>query len=333
MKDQITHCPLDQFLQFHSGAEQEKFLRVTDLALIIRDSEVLECRLIVEISPQLYSNLDKEGIFNLDPKIGTSLKDEGFAPDIPVEITAKLDQALLPLLLEQSSTVEEIATDLLKLSENDPKNILLSVDRWYGLYIKQTVPLPPELTGTGELKRVYKTHWAEENNIKSEKVIINLEENRKIVTTEQSILQTITDFFTKDGNPVYQWQSKTVISLPYKGSNGEWRCYADGRESQNLCCFYSICPIQAPEDKRMAIAEFIARVNYTLTVGNFEMDFDDGEIRYRTSIDVEDDRLSTPLFKQLTIANVTMMDLYLPAIRDIIENNVSPAEAIAAIES
>jgi hypothetical protein len=30
-----------------------------------------------------------------------------------------------------------------------------------------------------------------------------------------------------------------------------------------------------------------------MIIGNFEMDFEDGEIRYKTSIDVEDDSLSS----------------------------------------
>ena len=46
---------------------------------------------------------------------------------------------------------------------------------------------------------------------------------------------------------------------------------------------YSIFPIKVPEDKRSEIAEFITPANYGLNHGNFEMDFDDGEIRYKTT--------------------------------------------------
>jgi hypothetical protein len=57
-----------------------------------------------------------------------------------------------------------------------------------------------------------------------------------------------------------------------------------------------------------AIAEFLTRANYGMTISNFDLDFADREIRYKTSIDVQGDFLSFELIKQLVYANVTMMD-------------------------
>ncbi len=72
----------------------------------------------------------------------------------------------------------------------------------------------------------------------------------------------------------------------------------------------------------MAIAEFITRANYGLVIGNFELDFSDGELRYKTAIDVEDDNLSFALIKQMVYANVIIMDKYLPGIMAVIEGKV-----------
>ena len=69
-----------------------------------------------------------------------------------------------------------------------------------------------------------------------------------------------------------------------------------------------------------------------MAIGNFELDFTDGEVRYKTSIDVEGDQLSSVLIKTLVYTNVTMMDEYLPGIKAVIEAGVSPEEAIRAIE-
>lgn len=69
-----------------------------------------------------------------------------------------------------------------------------------------------------------------------------------------------------------------------------------------------------------------------MTIGNFELDFNDGEIRYKTSIDVEGDALTHALTKRLVYTNVMMMDEYLPGIQAVIEAGVSPEEAIQAIE-
>ncbi len=83
----------------------------------------------------------------------------------------------------------------------------------------------------------------------------------------------------------------------------------------------------------LQLGEFIAKANYGMMIGNFELDFTDGEIRYKTSIDVEGDRLSFALLKRLVYANVTMMDQYLPGIKLVLERGMSPEEAIAQIES
>lgn len=65
-----------------------------------------------------------------------------------------------------------------------------------------------------------------------------------------------------------------------------------------------------------------------MMIGNFEMDFTDGEIRYKTSIDVEGDKLSSALIKRLVYANVMMMDEYLPGIVSVTEGDMEPKDAI-----
>lgn len=49
----------------------------------------------------------------------------------------------------------------------------------------------------------------------------------------------------------------------------------------------------------MVVAELLMRLNYDLMTGSFQLDFEDGEICFRTSIDLEGDRLSTALVRQL----------------------------------
>ena len=69
-----------------------------------------------------------------------------------------------------------------------------------------------------------------------------------------------------------------------------------------------------------------------MTIGNFELDFNDGEIRYKTSVDVTDGRLTSALIKKLVYTNVFTIDEYLPGIRTVLEANVRPGAAISAIE-
>jgi hypothetical protein len=146
------------------------------------------------------------------------------------------------------------------------------------------------------------------------------------------ILDTAISFFKEDGWSFTQLEEQPILRLGFQGENGQWSCYAQAREEQAQLLFYSVCPMNAPGDRRPAVAELLTRVNYGLFMGNFELDMDDGEIRYKTSIDVEGDRLSPALVKPLVYANVLMMDRYLPGIMSVIYGNVAPAEAIAKAE-
>ncbi len=151
--------------------------------------------------------------------------------------------------------------------------------------------------------------------------------------TTQPIFQTMVNFFTEDDWSYAKIQGEPALYLAFEGDNGSWNCYAKAREDEEQFIFYSICPIKVPKTKRRTLGEFIARANYGMMIGNFELDFTDGEIRYKTSIDVEGDRLSFALLKRLVYANVTMMDQYLPGIKLVLERGMSPEEAIAQIES
>jgi hypothetical protein len=147
------------------------------------------------------------------------------------------------------------------------------------------------------------------------------------------IFNVIVQFFDEDDWPYQVTEPETVVQTQFKGENGQWACFAFAKEEQEQLAFYSICPVRVPEDRRVLMAEFLTRANYNLALGNFEMDFSDGEIRYKTSIDVEGDRLTTALTKHVIYANVMMMDLYLPGVLLVIYGNGTPAEAIQRIES
>ncbi len=146
------------------------------------------------------------------------------------------------------------------------------------------------------------------------------------------LLDTIARFFQEDDWPYQQLEGRTVLRTGFAGQNGQWRCYAQALEDRYQFVFYSVLPVKAPAEKRQAIAEFLTRANYGMLIGNFEMDFSDGEIRYKTSIDVEGDELTAPLLKQLLYANVLTMDRYWPGIMEVLYGDTSPADAIAAIE-
>lgn len=146
------------------------------------------------------------------------------------------------------------------------------------------------------------------------------------------ILHELIDFFKKDEWSINQIENQPIIQVSFQGENGSWNCSARAREQQQQAVFYSIFPVNIPENQRTSIAEFITRANAGTIIGNFELDFDDGEIRYKTSIDIEGDNLSFALIKNLVYANVSMMDEYFAGLMSVLYGNIEPKQAIVQIE-
>jgi hypothetical protein len=155
----------------------------------------------------------------------------------------------------------------------------------------------------------------------------------EINPSSQQLFEVLVDFFQQDQWDFIQPKGETVLRSMFQGENGQWTCYAWVIEEKKRVAFYSICPVNVPEERRNLLSELVTRANYCLLMGNFEMDYSDGEIRFKTSIDVSGDRITFALLRQLIYTNVLTMDQYLPSIMAVIYGNATPEEAIAQIEN
>jgi hypothetical protein len=151
-------------------------------------------------------------------------------------------------------------------------------------------------------------------------------------TGSARILAEVQRFFEEDDWKPRQLEGQPILTMGFKGDNGSWRCYARVHEEQDRFMFYSLMESHVPDDKRVAVAEYLTRANYGLYIGNFEMDFSDGEVRFKTSIDVEGGELTQVMIKNLVYVNVMMMDKYLPGVMSVIYAATPPQDAIEEIE-
>lgn len=153
-----------------------------------------------------------------------------------------------------------------------------------------------------------------------------------MLSNKQSIFDTIIQFFKEDDWHFEKIEGKPMLKMGFKGTNSSFRLFAQADEENCRAIFYSILDSNIPPEKHATVAEFLTRANYGLKMGNFELDFSDGEVRYKTSIDVEGGQLVSTMVKNLVYANVLMMDKYYPGIMSVVYGGASPVDAIAKIE-
>jgi hypothetical protein len=125
-----------------------------------------------------------------------------------------------------------------------------------------------------------------------------------------------------------RYKEETVIILGMQGHHGiKFRVVIDVKEDEKTILVYSIIAIYAMEDKKIAASELVNRLNYGLVVGNFEFDFEDGEIRFKNSIECKGIELTYEFIDILIMRSIITLDNASKCLIDVLLNGVSPAEA------
>jgi hypothetical protein len=144
--------------------------------------------------------------------------------------------------------------------------------------------------------------------------------------------ETVGQFLEEDNWYPQRVENRYAYRVGFSGGNGQLTCFAQVHVEIEQFVFYVYSPIKVPEDARPQVAEFLTRANYGMRIGNFEMDYGDGEVRYKSSLDFEGAVLNVELVRNAIYPAVRMMDDYLPGLLGVVYGDKPPADAIAEIE-
>lgn len=124
-----------------------------------------------------------------------------------------------------------------------------------------------------------------------------------------------------------------VLKMGFNLDNGRVDIFIDIRPDEEQVIISSILPTNIPPNHRNRIAEYITRANQGLILGNFDMDYDDGEVKYKTSYCYDVGIGTSPVvFMKNLMANIHMMDRYMPGFMTVVYANSLPSVAINQIE-
>lgn len=151
----------------------------------------------------------------------------------------------------------------------------------------------------------------------------------------EEMARRIQDFLKKDDWNYSFDESKGVFSfgIRLKGRIKSIRYLI--RLNKDDYSVYGYSPVTPdPDDKTMmqAMTEFICRANYGLISGRFEMDMEDGELRYHTFVNCEDMNLSEAVIKRSIYTVAHMFDQYAQGIVDVVFGGKEAKEACDACE-
>lgn len=144
---------------------------------------------------------------------------------------------------------------------------------------------------------------------------------------------TLSQFLEDDGWHPIRITERPAYRMFYTGKNVDVRCIATVRIEAQQLVIYAYAPLKVPEEQRMRSVEYLTRANYGLNVGNFEFDFNDGEVRFKNGIDFEDEDLTYNWIRNTIYPAVRLMDFYFPGLMMVVFGGHEPAEAIKLLES
>ena len=110
---------------------------------------------------------------------------------------------------------------------------------------------------------------------------------------------------------------------------GSWVAYLRVMDN-DICVVYSQLELDVPPEHRETMSAFITRVNFGILLGNFELDLEDGECRFKTAFDSDGAEVPPAVIVNTIDGNLAKMHEYLPALRGIAMGEMTLDEALEA---
>ena len=98
-------------------------------------------------------------------------------------------------------------------------------------------------------------------------------------------------------------------------------------ESRQRLGIFVYLPFAVPEERRMAVMEYLTRVNYRIFLAKFEFDLSDGELRAVCAVITEDATLSLKMVQRMRRDAHSVMETYAPGILSIVYGHLAAKDA------
>ncbi|WPU98210.1 YbjN domain-containing protein [Mucilaginibacter sp. cycad4] len=143
------------------------------------------------------------------------------------------------------------------------------------------------------------------------------------------MLELLKSYFEQQNWKYSYVDDETKLNITINGENGSFECHAGyfNDETHGGFIFLSIVGSDCPDNKKIQMAELLTRLNFDQYLGNFELDFETGEIRYKTSLVYNKIQPDLEMVDNLIKFNIIVMDNSLPGIIGLIYNDLAPLEA------
>jgi hypothetical protein len=142
-----------------------------------------------------------------------------------------------------------------------------------------------------------------------------------------TLLEEVKAFLREEGWIAAEAPDRPVLMATVTGDNGSWPFAVwIPAEDGPVVCYSSITEVGP--DRRLEVGALLAELNFGIQVGSFEMDPDDGEVRFRTSVGMTGVKPTPQLLAQLVYANVAGADDHVALLRQVADGSMAADDAL-----
>jgi hypothetical protein len=128
-----------------------------------------------------------------------------------------------------------------------------------------------------------------------------------------SIIHSIENFFNNNKIQFNKLESGKTYNFEVKVPEGNWVCRLVLRERTGIS-IYSILPIIVDANKLSELAFYLMKLNNEIVIGNFELNNETNEIKFKTYIDAELNSINERLIERNVLINNATMQKYIKTI-------------------
>jgi hypothetical protein len=145
-------------------------------------------------------------------------------------------------------------------------------------------------------------------------------------------LQDVVVAAVEEGGSRFTRIAEHGLVFPIKGEHAQYGGYAVTDDDYCTAVIYCGFQTRVPAERRPQVGEAITRANYGLRVGGFELDYTDGDLRYRIGMDLNGGELTVEMARNMIGLAVYMCDHYHDALMRVMFAGEEAAEAIERLE-
>ncbi|MBX3001178.1 MAG: YbjN domain-containing protein [Caldilineaceae bacterium] len=144
-------------------------------------------------------------------------------------------------------------------------------------------------------------------------------------------LDAVAAYLNEDGWSWRRQEGEDSLITGVAGENGSFLCQIVWDVANRYLIAYAALPIITDPQHRSAMMEFVTRANYGLLIGAFELDLDNGELRFRNTLYTDLAYPSSQQIAELLYTTASVTDDYLPGILQV-NDGIAPQIALSAVE-